>query len=101
MTDQPDFGNLCKETADTCPHCGSSLPDDFTTGYECPKCDEYVFTPPELPERIQQAIGYMQMLIEALEEHGDSPQLMRHLTPGQFIVFNQVLEEADFEETHA
>lgn len=53
----------------------------------------------ELPEHLQQAIGYMQMLIEALEEHGDSPQLEHHLTPGQFIVLNQVLEVAEFEES--
>ncbi|MCE7947228.1 MAG: hypothetical protein DYG88_07340 [Chloroflexi bacterium CFX4] len=76
---EPDFGKLCNDESET---------------------TEFALPPPELPENIQRAIGYMQMLIEALEEHGDSPQLMHHLTPGQFIVLNQVLEESAFEEAH-
>lgn len=76
----PDFGSMCNDESETA---------------------EFRLPPPELPEKVQRAIGYMQMLIEALEEHGDSPQLMKHLTPGQFIVFNAVLEEAEFEEAHS
>lgn len=94
----PDFGKLCNDESETvCPHCGGSLPDDFTTGYPCPMCDDYVFAPPELPDYLQQAIGYMQLLIQTLEDNAADLH-SGLLTANQMLLLGEALNRATADE---